>query len=184
MTSTLPQCSPVPAWSTPCSPRSHSRGFSARPRMILTTGASKSRRWVAAPRPRGRAGLWASRAAPVWRQPPHSRHQCPAHVCVVSCGAGLVVASGIAPVAMEDVGTDPAQGLNWGFSGLVWRGLAPGCSPLEAPSPGWGVWAAPPWAVPAPSWLCLADSCRFSEAPCPCLSWWSNSRPTWPVPMS
>lgn len=54
-TSGLPQCSQVPAWPTSCSPRSRSRGFSARPRMTLTTGASKSRRWVAAPRPRGQA---------------------------------------------------------------------------------------------------------------------------------
>lgn len=137
-TSGLPQCSQVPAWPTSCSPRSRSRGFSARPRMTLTTGASKSRRWVAAPRPRGQAlGQSGRLRGGVGLLTPATS----AHAHAAPCGAGLVAASGL---ARELDGASRWASCGGGRPGVE---AAPA---LTAPPPGRGVRPAPRRAVRAP----------------------------------
>lgn len=139
-TSGLPQCSQVPAWPTSCSPHSRSRGFSARPRMTLTTGASKSRRWVAAPRPRGQAlGQSGRLRGGVGLLTPAT--SAPAHAHAAPCGAGLVAASGL---ARELDGASRWASCGGGRPGVE---AAPA---LTAPPPGRGVRSAPRRAVRAP----------------------------------
>ena len=88
--------------------------------------------------------------------------------CPALCGAALALPAPGRPVMLAVV-ADPL-----GFPSLGSPGKAawPGGSCLRL-------------ALPAP-WpdAHSADSCPCWEAPCPCLSWWSSSLPTWPVPTS